>query len=98
MAYRDSQARGQIGATAAGLHHSNAGSKPRLQPASQLTASRIFNINPFKARDWTHIPMDISQVPKTCKPLWELQNWISWLNSRYALLEITHNVRKNETF
>ena len=35
-----SQARGRIGATAAGLHHShsNAGSEPRLQPTPQLTA------------------------------------------------------------
>ena len=29
-AYGSPQARGRIGATAAGLHHSNAGSKPRL--------------------------------------------------------------------
>ena len=37
-AYGDSQARGPIGVTAAGLHHShsNAGSKPRLQPIPQL--------------------------------------------------------------
>ena len=35
-----SQARGLIGAVAAGLHqsHSNAGSEPRLQPKPQLTA------------------------------------------------------------
>ena len=33
-----SQARGQIGASAAGLHHSNAGSKPCLQLTPQLTA------------------------------------------------------------
>jgi len=40
VAYGRSQARGQIGATAAGLHHShsNAGSKPRLEPTPQLTA------------------------------------------------------------
>ena len=39
-AYGSPQARGQIGTTAAGLHHghSNAGSKPCLQLASQLTA------------------------------------------------------------
>ena len=37
-AYGGSQARGRIGATAAGLRqsHSNARSKPRLQPISQL--------------------------------------------------------------
>ena len=40
-AYGGSQARGLIGATAAGLHqsHSNARSEPRLQPTAQLTAS-----------------------------------------------------------
>ena len=41
VAYRGSQARGQIGAVAVGLHHShsNSGSKPRLQPTLQLTAT-----------------------------------------------------------
>jgi len=40
MAYVGSQARSQIGGTAAGLHHShnNMGSKPRLQPTLQLMA------------------------------------------------------------
>jgi len=40
-AYGVSQARGPIGAIAAGLHqrHSNAGSEPRLQPTPQLTAT-----------------------------------------------------------
>ena len=40
-AYGDSQARGLIGAVAAGLcpSHSNTGSKPRLQPTPQLTAT-----------------------------------------------------------
>ena len=40
MAYRGSQARGLIGAVAAGLHQSQseAGSKPRLQPTPQLMA------------------------------------------------------------
>ena len=40
-AYGGSQAGGQIGATAAGLHHShsNAGSEPRLRPTPQLTAA-----------------------------------------------------------
>ena len=39
-AYGSSQARSQIGAVAAGLHHShsNAGSKPHLRPTPQLTA------------------------------------------------------------
>ena len=40
MAYGGSQARGQIGAVAAGLHHrhSNAGSEPCLHPTPQLMA------------------------------------------------------------
>ena len=40
-AYGDSQARGPIGAAATGLRqrHSNAGSKPRLPPTPQLTAT-----------------------------------------------------------
>ena len=39
-AYGGSQARGLIGAVAAGLHqsHSNSGSEPRLQPTPQVTA------------------------------------------------------------
>ena len=39
-AYGGSQARGLIGAEAAGLHqgHSNAGSKPRLLPTPELMA------------------------------------------------------------
>ena len=41
MAYGGSQARGRMGATAAGLHqsHSNTGSEPCLQPTPQLTAT-----------------------------------------------------------
>ena len=41
MTYGGSQARGLIGATAAGLHHScsSAGSEPCLQPTPQLTAT-----------------------------------------------------------
>ena len=41
MAYGGSQARGLIGAVATGLRqsHSNAGSKPHLQPIPQLTAT-----------------------------------------------------------
>ena len=38
-AYGDSQARGLIGAVAASLRHSNAGSKPSLRPTPQLTAT-----------------------------------------------------------
>ena len=41
MAYGGSQARGRIGAVAAGLHqgHSNSGSEPHLQPIPQLMAT-----------------------------------------------------------
>ena len=41
VAYGSSQARGPIGPVATGLRqsHSNAGSKPRLQPTPQLTAT-----------------------------------------------------------
>jgi len=38
VAYGDSQARGQGGAVASGLHGSNTRSKPSLQPALHLTA------------------------------------------------------------
>ena len=41
VAYEGSQARNPVGAVAAGLHqsHSNVGSKPRIQPTPQLTAT-----------------------------------------------------------
>ena len=38
VAYRGSQTRGPIGARAAGLHHSNAGSEPHLGPTPNITA------------------------------------------------------------
>ena len=45
MAYGDSQARGGIGAIAAGLYHSHskAGSELCLEPTPQLTATPILN-------------------------------------------------------
>ena len=54
-AYGGSQARGLIGAVAAGLHHShnNARSELHLRPTPKLTAMPI--LNPLsKARDQTH--------------------------------------------
>ena len=53
-AYGSSQARGQIGAAAAGLHHShsNAGSEPPLQTIPQLDKTMS------GARDQTCIPRD----------------------------------------
>ena len=63
VAYGGSQARGLIGAAAAGLpqSHSNAGSEPYLQPTPQLTANQI--LNPLsKARDPTHNLMVPSRI------------------------------------
>ena len=37
-AYGSSQARGEVGAVAAGLHHSHKGSEQYQQPTPQLTA------------------------------------------------------------
>ena len=63
MAYGGSQASGQSGTAAAGLHHSHrySGSKPCLHPTPQLMASRI--LNPLrKARDRTCIILDTSWI------------------------------------
>ena len=62
-AYGGSQARGRIGAVAAGRRqrHSNAGSEPPLQPTPQLTVRRI--LNPLsEGRDRTCVLVDTSQV------------------------------------
>ena len=62
-----SQARGQIGATVAGLHHShsNEGSEQHLQLTPQLTATP--DPGPLsKARDWTCILMNTSQIHFHC--------------------------------
>ena len=64
VAYESSQARGQIRATAAGLHHShsNVGSKPHLRPTQQRQI-----LNPLSgARDRTHIFMDASGIRFCC--------------------------------
>ena len=39
VVYGGSQSRGEIGGTAAGLHHSHTRSEPRLRPTPQLTAT-----------------------------------------------------------
>ena len=59
MAYGGSQARGQIGAVAASLHHSHsyARSKPCLQPTPSSWQCQIFNLL-SGARDRTCILMD----------------------------------------
>ena len=67
-AYGGSQARGPIGATAAGLRHSHStsGSEPRLQPTPQLTAMPI--LDPLsEARDQTHNLV----VTGSAAPQWE---------------------------
>ena len=61
IAYASSQARGGIGAVAAGLHHShsNRGSETRLGPTPQQRQI----LNPLgEVRDWTHVLMDTSRV------------------------------------
>ena len=62
MAFGISQARGQIGATAASLNHShsNMGSEPHLQPTPQLMARP----GPSTEQDqgWTWVLMDTSWV------------------------------------
>ena len=63
MKYRGAQARGQIGATATGLHHSH--STPDLSHIWELHHSSWHGwiLNPLnRARDWTHILMDTSQI------------------------------------
>ena len=58
-----SQARGGIGAVAAGLHHShsNARSELHLQPIPQLTTT--LDPNPLsEARDQTSVLMDTGQI------------------------------------
>ena len=62
-AYGGFQARDGIRATAASLrhNHNNTESEPYLWPTPQLTRCQIL-ILLSKARDWTHILMDVSQV------------------------------------
>ena len=67
MAHGGSQARGPIGAIAAGLcqNHSNIRLQPRLQPTPQLTATP--DPNPLSlARDQTRNFMVPSQIPFHC--------------------------------
>jgi len=55
------RSRGRIEAVAAGLCHSNMGSKPHLQPTPQFTTRQI--LNPLsETGDQTHILMEPSQV------------------------------------
>ena len=66
-AHGSSQARGQTGATAAGLHHSHisAGSEPSLQPTSQLMAK--LDPGPTEQGQGSNPhPMDTSQIHFHC--------------------------------
>ena len=68
MAYRGSQARGGIGATAASLCHSlsNTGSELGMHPTPQLTTLPE-TLNPLsEARDRTHNLMVTSQIQFLC--------------------------------
>ena len=60
-AYGGSQARGQIRAIPAGLHHSH--SNVRSEPTLRLTPQLTRILNPLsKARDGTHVLMDTSWI------------------------------------
>ena len=63
-AYRRSQARVQIGAVTASLHHShsNAGSKPSLWPYTITHCNARSLTHLSKARDWTCILMETSGI------------------------------------
>ena len=72
VSYDTSQPRGQIGAAAAGLHHSHNNSharfKPHMWPTPQLTECQI--LNPLRrARDPTHILTDTSQALHRCSTM-----------------------------
>ena len=73
MAYGGSQARSQIGAVAASLHHShsNPGSKPYLQSTPQLMATLVLNplteardqnLN-FMVTSWIHFHYTTMETP-----------------------------------
>ena len=80
-AYGSSQARGWIGAAAAGLcqSHSNTGSEPLLWPTPQLKQHWI--LSPLnKARDRTHVLMDTS---------WVCNHWATTGTPAVILLQTT---------
>ena len=68
MAYRSSQTRGWIRATAAGLYqsHSNAGSEPCLWPRLQITAMPDPQHIDQDWGDWTRIFMDTIHIRFCC--------------------------------
>jgi len=93
-AYGSSQARGRIGATAAGLHHSHSNVGSELQLWLHHSSQQHQIPNPLnKARDQTHIFMDTSWV----------RNLLSHnRNSRIFLTQVRHgstltSERKSQT-
>ena len=63
VAYGGSQARGPIGAVAAGLHHCKAMPDPSLVCDLHHSSQRCRILNPLiKARDWTCVLMDTSWI------------------------------------
>ena len=79
--------RGRIGAVATGLHHShsNVGSKLCLQPVPQLIAMPDPQPPPSKARDWTHILMDSSQICFRCAMKGTPQSHLKNLGERWPM-------------
>ena len=85
------QARGGIRAAAAGLgnSHSNARSQPHLRPTPQLAAMLDCD-SLSKARDWTCILMDTSQV---LNPLSHNRNSLNFFLIRLSLsINKEHNI------
>ena len=81
---KQSQARGQIRAIAAGLHHShsNAGSEPHLLPTPQLTQHRI--LNPLReARDQSCHLMIPSRICFHCATMRTSQSYIKCVFSTW---------------
>ena len=96
MAHGGSQARGRIGAVAAGLRHShsNAGSEPHLQPTPSSRPHRI--LNPLsKGRDRTRHLMVPGQIHFRCAMMGSPKPRIltTFSSSLTGLRDSTPNVR-----
>ena len=75
LAAYNSLAKGGIGAAAAGLHHSNAESRPHLPPMPHTAHGNAgYLTHPRRSRNQIHILMDTCQVPfLTTEPQQEFQ-------------------------
>ena len=72
-AFGNSQARGQMGAAAVGLHHSHC-NNPSWICNLHRSSQQCQILNPLSgARDWTHILMHTSQVPFCWTPMGTLR-------------------------